>query len=251
MTAANMIEHALAYASAGIPVLPLLPRQKLPACAHGKDDATIDRDRICWWWTERPECNIGIRPPHGLVVLDVDTQHGGPKSMAALFDRYGPLPSTWMARTGQGGQHIWLRADGPYRGKLAPGVDIKTNTGYLVAAPSIHPNGNRYEWLNANPIAYAPAWLQPMIEPPPPLRRLVRRSHEARPFMSDGLVNAVRHAPEGNRNHVLYWALLRSMEEGTYDRLCDDLIASAIANGLTETEVENTRKSAQERGFHV
>ena len=69
--------------------------------------------------------------------------------------------------------------------------------------------------------------------------------------MSDGLVNAVRNAPEGNRNHVLYWALLRSMEEGTYDQLRDDLIASAIANGLTETEVETTRKSAQERGFHV
>lgn len=245
---ADMMEHALAYASAGIPVLPLLPRQKEPACAHGKDDATTDREQIVRWWSKRPECNIGIRPPCDLVVLDVDTQHGGPRSMADLFDRYGPLPATWMARTGQGGQHIWLRASGPYRGKLAAGVDIKTNTGYLVAAPSIHPNGNRYEWLNANPIAYAPAWLWPLIQPPPP-RRGVGAARIGNG--GGGLVSAVRNAPEGNRNRVLYWALLRSMEEGTYDQLRDDIAAAAIANGLTQIEVRNTLKSAQERGFHV
>jgi hypothetical protein len=131
--------HASAYARAGIPVLPLIPGQKHPATSHGKDDATTDLEKIERWWTRRPQCNIGVRPQHGLVVLDVDVQHGGPAFMAALLDRYGPLPSTWMARTGQGGQHIWLRCGGPFRGKLGPGVDVKSHSGYLVAPPSIHP----------------------------------------------------------------------------------------------------------------
>lgn len=238
-----MIEHALAYARAGLPVLPLLPRGKAPACAHGKDDATTDVDRITRWWSQRPECNIGMRPPRGLVVLDVDTQHGGPGTLAALFDRYGSLPATWMARTGQGGQHIWLRAEGPCRGTLGLGIDVKTHSGYLVVPPSVHPNGSRYEWLNSNPIAYAPAWLRSLIAPAKP--RVVTPA--GRSASGSGLVNAVRNAPQGQRNRVLYWAACRAAEQNALGQLRAELAAAAMDNGLPASEVENTLNSAQSK----
>jgi hypothetical protein len=242
----SMLDHALAYAQqAGIPVLPLKPRQKEPACQHGKDDATTDPDQIRAWWTANPDYNIGIRPPAGVLVLDVDTQHGGPAQLAALFDRHGLLPATWQARTGQGGQHIWLRANGgPFRGKLAPGIDIKHHSGYLVAPPSIHPNGNRYEWLNHNLIAYAPAWVRTLAAPPsPPPRTYAPASGSS----SAALVHVVSTAPAGQRNSLLFWAACRAAEAGTLTELHDQLTAAAIANGLDEDEVKNTLKSAARR----
>lgn len=238
-----MIDHALAYAAAGLPVLPLLPRDKPPACAHGKDDATTDPDRIARWWKQRPDCNIGIRPPRGLVVLDVDAQHGGPEALAQITSRYGQLPETWSARTGQGGQHIWLRADGPFRGKLCSGVDIKSNSGYLVAAPSLHPNGNRYEWLNAAPIAPAPAWLRPLIAPKPAPPSPPR----GMPVNTTGLVAAVASAPRDNRNNMLYWAARRAISEGTYAELREQLAQAAMVAGLDEREVRRTLSSAAGR----
>jgi hypothetical protein len=44
------------------------------------------------------------------------------------------------------------------RGQLADesGVDIKTNSGYLVAPPSAHPNGTRYRWVNHNDASLNP-----------------------------------------------------------------------------------------------
>lgn len=242
----SMVDHALAYARAGLPVIPLQPVDKVPACAHGKDDATLDLDRITRWWADRPDCNIGIRPPRGIVVLDVDPRNGGNEDLAALNARYGALPATWTARTGQGGQHIWLRADGPYRGKQGTGIDIKSHSGYLVAPPSVHPNGQRYEWINSHPIAYAPPWLKAKIAPPQPLPSRPRLT----PVAIDGsaLVNTVATAPEGKRNHLLYWAACRAIAEGTYPHLREALADAATATGLTATEVGHTLKSAESKG---
>lgn len=242
----SMMGHALAYAAAGLPVLPLLPGRKEPACPHGKDDATPDTEQITRWWTARPECNIGVRPPVGIVVLDVDTQHGGPAELAKLTARFGPLPDTWTARTGQGGQHIWLRADGPFRGKLCPGVDLKTHTGYLVVPPSVHPNGNTYQWLNRQPIHYAPAWLRPLLSPPAPT--VTRRAFG---WLYGGagsaLVAAVAQAPTGQRNHMLFWAACRAINEGSYPALRRQLSDAATAAGLPGAEIENTLKSAEKK----
>lgn len=241
-TPGGMLAHAIAYAQAGIAVLPLVPGQKHPATKHGKDDATTDLEKIERWWTRRPQCNIGVRPQHGLAVLDIDVQHGGPALMAALLDHYGPLPSTWIARTGQGGQHIWLRCDGPFRGKLGTGVDIKSHSGYLVAPPSIHPNGNRYEWLNDEPIAWAPEWLRPMIASPERWQTVAVPG--TRVYGDSGLIDAVANAPAGLRNKLLYWAARRAVESGTFGQLRHRLEAAAIANGLTEYETRLTLKSA-------
>jgi len=104
-----------------------------------------------------------VRPPRGLVVLDVDKQHDGPSNLAALTQFHGQLPPTWSASTGGGGCHLWFRAGGPFRGQLCEGVDIKAHTGYLVVPPSVHPNGTCYVWDNDLPIVDAPEWILPLL----------------------------------------------------------------------------------------
>lgn len=238
----DLAEHAEAYVRAGLAVFPLLPRSKRPATAHGQDDATTNLEQIRRWWDWRPECNIGIRPSIGLVVLDEDIQHGGDKALSDLCYRHGELPETWTARTGQGGRHIWLRADPPFRGKLCDGVDIKHHSGYLVAPPSIHPDtGRTYAWLNDFPIAYAPHWLRPMLAPPPP--RPIPQWNGWRPDANGALVRYVATRNVGNRNGALYWAVRKATIEGSIDQLRADLAGAAVNTGLNPDAVEATIES--------
>lgn len=239
-------DHAVAYARAGLAVLPLHPRAKVPATRHGKDDATTDVDRITTWWSRHPDHNIGVRPPQGTVVLDVDPRNGGDDALAELVTRHGQLPETWTCRTGSGGRHVWLRAAGPFRGQLCTGVDLKCHTGYLVMPPSVHPNGHRYRWANAAPVAHAPAWLRPLLAPP---SRTTSRPAPAdtRAPSSNGLLDVVATAQEGNRNAALFWAASRAAAEGTLTAMTAQLVAAAVNNGLSEREAQNTIRSAEKR----
>ena len=237
------LDHALGYARAGLPVLALKPRSKEPATAHGKDDATTDTDTITRWWSRNPQFNVGLRPPPGMLVVDIDPRNSGDLSLREQ------LPETWTAETGSGGLHIWLRAPGDrWRSTLTEGIDLKWSAGYLVAPPSVHPNGQQYQWLNRAPVALAPGWLlhqavRPKPPPPQPFTGTVGR-REA------GLVSAVAEAGEGTRNGVLYWAARRALESGAYQALRDTLADAARSTGLSDREVETTLRSA-ERGAAV
>jgi hypothetical protein len=96
--------------------------------------------------------NIGIvtGAASGIVVIDVDA--GGEETLARLEREHGPLPPTVMARTGGGGRHIYFRHPGvpvknDVKKRLAPGVDIRGDDGFVVAPPSLHKSGNLYEWF--------------------------------------------------------------------------------------------------------
>jgi hypothetical protein len=52
--------------------------------------------------------------------------------------------------------------DKQFKGKLIPGIDIK-HKGYVVAHPSIHPNGTKYQVVNnVDPVAL-PAELEKVM----------------------------------------------------------------------------------------
>jgi len=145
-----MLNEALAYAERGWRVFPCIPKDKKPLIKEWQLKATTDTDQIKAWWEESPEANIGIATGEesGFFVLDVDGERGA-QSLMALEEEIGEIPETLEAKTGTGGRHIIMEMpDREVRNKqnFRPGLDIRGEGGYIIAAPSIHPNGNRYEW---------------------------------------------------------------------------------------------------------
>lgn len=118
---------------------------------HGVNDATTDPSQVAQWWGLWPDANIGVATgaASGVTVVDVDEQHGGMLSWHNLQRRHGDVMDTWMSRTGGGGFHVWFRYEEGLRNRvgMVPGVDLRSDGGYVVAPPSTHVSGNPYEWL--------------------------------------------------------------------------------------------------------
>lgn len=162
--------HALGYAANGWNVFPL--NGKVPAIrgGHGVLDATTDLTQIlAWWQGPYRNCNIGLRPPDNVLVIDIDPRNGGHDTVATLEAAHGPLPATHTVYSGRGdgGKHLYyLKPPGPVTAaRLGPGIDVKTSTGYVVAPPSLHPDTGKPYTANNQPIVPAPKWLAALLKP--------------------------------------------------------------------------------------
>src|SRR5215210_1254885 len=116
-----------------------------------------------WAW---PGVGIVTGGVSGVLVLDVD----GPEGEEEL-QKYGH-PVTPMVRTANGGLHLYFKYPEQHVRtgiRVAPGLDVKASGGYVVAPPSLGPNGRPYEWIvsleEAEP-ADPPEWLMSLIEKP-------------------------------------------------------------------------------------
>jgi hypothetical protein len=156
-------DQILGYAARGWYVFPLKPKSKEPATRRGFYDATINPAKLERWFARGFPYNVGIRTGllSGVMVVDVDGTDGK-TSLHRLWREYGPLPKTLASRTHRGG-HLWFAIDVPIPSstkRIAPGIHIRANGGYVVVPPSIHPNGTVYEWIDYSvPVAPAPDWL--------------------------------------------------------------------------------------------
>lgn len=197
----DYLTAAIAYIERGMYVLPLVPGQKepfAPLAPHGFKSATTDRETVKRWWTQHPDCNIGIAcGSSGIVAVDVDPRNGGDETLAKLEALHGPLTSSVHALTGGGGQHIIYRAEPglDLPGKAGEGIDLKAS-GYIVAPPSLHPSGKRYAWADGCSPADGctpspmPDWLRSMARKPRPapepvVRRAVGGDADHRQLIAD------------------------------------------------------------------
>jgi len=118
------------------------------------------------WWKGDASYNLGLVVPEGFVVLDLD----GKKALQYLAAEDKVVPATLEASTGNG-HHYWYRLPEGVTGKRAINVfgskdsqnkiDLILN-GYVMAPPSVHPNGLSYSWkteFNPSYIADAPQWI--------------------------------------------------------------------------------------------
>jgi hypothetical protein len=162
------MKAALDYGRLGWSVIPIAHRGKQPLIRwqvfqHRRPDPT----EIAEWFTHWPDANLAVVTGvvSGLVVLDLDPQHGGEASIAQLERTKGPLAETVEARTGGGGRHFYFAHSGEIlrnRVGIAPGLDLRGDGGYVVAPPSIHASGEPYRWERSPDVcrlAALPDWL--------------------------------------------------------------------------------------------
>lgn len=151
----GMKDWALKYADIGLAVFPLKPKDKRPVTLNGYKSATTDKEQIEAWWNRCPAYNIGIATGSssgGLIVIDLDVDENkginGYETLKEWQREHGNLPETWQSITGRGGYHLFYKSTATNKNRvgLYDGVDIRAEGGYIVAPPSIHPNGHRYEW---------------------------------------------------------------------------------------------------------
>ena len=141
------------------PVFPCRVKGKEPLTPHGFKDATCDETQIRAWWTQWPNANIATPTGLGWWVLDVDPRNGGKESLEVLTEKHGRLPDTLQQMTGGDGRHYCFATVKGVRigcGTIAPGLDYKGEGGYILLAPSIHPNGKAYTWDGLDPIDKQP-----------------------------------------------------------------------------------------------
>jgi len=147
---------ALAYAVRfGWFVLPVRTGTKVPHnrfVRHGFRDATRDLEQINRWWCADPTAGVAVAcSMSGLIVIDADL-YKPECEFSDLEARLGPLPETPRQLTPQGGVHYLLRDTvGSYVNPCA-GAEAK-HEGYILVAPTIHPNGGHYKWdVGAHPL---------------------------------------------------------------------------------------------------
>lgn len=272
----KMIDEALKYAKAGIPVFPLhwlkadgncscrlgamcQAKGKHPRIKNWGDEATIDTGKITKWWNDTPLANIGIPmgEKSGLVALDVDTRHGGDKSLEALVKEYGELPKTITATTGGGGKHYVFKYTDDLALKNAvgfrDGLDVRTQGGLIVVAPSTHQSGNRYAWdAGLSPFeceaADMPSWLVDEIRKVgkkiPEKKKLADASKERKKITEGGrntylasLAGALRR--KGMEEDGIL-AALRAENKSRLDPPLDDENVVAIAQSISRYEPGDT-----------
>jgi hypothetical protein len=194
------LSAAIEYAKRGWAVFPCR-LDKTPLTTHGFYDASTDLVRIAQWWEVWPDASIGIATGavSDLVVLDIDPRHGGNESYEELIRVHGELPETPEALTGGGGRHLYLAHPGLVvpnsAGKLGPGLDVRGDGGYVIAPPSPHPTGKRYEWeLSSHPDDV------PLAEIPTSILRILQQKPE-KSTIDSSLPETIT---EGIRNETLF-----------------------------------------------
>jgi hypothetical protein len=163
-----MRERAVALAERGFRVFRLQPgrRDPLPGVSWTAE-ATSDPMMVDVLWGDVPY-NVGIAcgGPAGLVVADLDCKNGkdGDARWNDLARSLG-APETLTVETTTGGKHLFFAAPGEAAeignsvGRVAPGIDIRSDGGFVVAPGSVLDGKGEYRVIADAPIAAAPEWL--------------------------------------------------------------------------------------------
>lgn len=248
MNSAGMVPIALDYAARGFMVFPCGAASKTPACRRGLHEATSNPATLRRWFGSQQNYNIAVTT--GLIsrvwVLDVDGGTGA-AALAELEDQHGALPVTLCSIT-SAGCHLWFRADGPIPstvGRVGAGLDVRGEGGYVLAPPSVHPDGPVYRWSNSVAPAPAPSWLIRLAtEGPtiasPAVRVIAPRSCSTGAYGRAALdreIEALANTAPGARNHALNrasFSLHQLVAGGELDaaEVEQRLLAAANANGL-------------------
>jgi hypothetical protein len=177
-------DNAAKYGELGWEIFPLTVGDKVSMCGtNGLRDASSDRGQHEVWSLRYPDANIAIRCGgiSNVVVIDFDPRNGSHETVAKLAREGKTFPDTCPeASTPRGGRHLYCAYDERVRvskaGALGPGIDIKTDGGYIVLPPSWWAKqGAGYRWLvppRGSRLPPLPRWVIQAVQPKPQPKRL-------------------------------------------------------------------------------
>jgi Bifunctional DNA primase/polymerase, N-terminal. len=145
------VEAAQWGASFGLRVFPLTPKDKKPLRGFKwRTDATKDTAKIAALWTKYPDANIAwcTGDDSGCFAIDVDGDEGE-RQFETLQKELGRLPDTVTVLTpgkkdkGPGKHLLFKYPENEIKGRngIVSNIDIKSDRGYCVLPPSVHPDG--------------------------------------------------------------------------------------------------------------
>jgi hypothetical protein len=212
-----MTDLASVAADLGLWVFPC-DGQKHPCIKGGFKSAAADRARIIDMFRVNGAKLIGV--PTGalnkIIVVDVDVK-GGAKGLDWLNQHSDALPPTRTHKTRSGGLHLIFQCPSDVEirnsaGRVAPGIDVRGEGGYVVWPPS-----EGYQVADAIAPAEMPTWLiraclppeipaQPIYEP---VERLDQGGTRYGLAALAAETLAVRNAPFGQQETTLNGAALK------------------------------------------
>lgn len=187
----RIIDVVNEYVDLGWSVLPVKPDEKRPYMTNWLQytRTRASKQTVANWFNGLSNAGVGVvtGKVSNMVVLDVESDC--PYSIEDLLRRY---PTQMYSRTGSGGYHLFYQYPTNVtrvanRVGIFERADLRADGGFIVLPPTIHPSGNRYEWLKrgapgAFPMALLDLRSQPKVQ-------------------NDGwITEALRGVSEGGRN---------------------------------------------------
>lgn len=147
----------------------------------------------------------------GIVVLDLDAKPGR-DGLAWARDK--PIPATFTVRTPSGGLHFYFAAPvDPVQNssdKIAPGVDVRGEGGFVVGPGSRRADGGLYSVALDVPLAPLPAWLRELAGAAKPARDRIPAPRD--PSIPAPTVEDLQAATKGRRGAT--WDAWRDVVRG-------------------------------------
>lgn len=144
----SMLNSALDYNELyGFSVIPCNKQKKPLIKWQEYQQSSPSTDQITEWWDKWPDANIGIVTGKisNLAVVDIDDAEGF-EEIQKYIPGSIPCPKVESPRKGQHWYFSYPDCDLRLNARLIPGCDLRAEGGYIVAPPSIMPNG-AYKWL--------------------------------------------------------------------------------------------------------
>jgi hypothetical protein len=180
----NMLDSALLYRSWNLSVIPIcVPVVNGRGCyQHGSNCPSPGKKPLVFsseyhqrlpteqeirqWWAKWPLANIAIitgRVSKNLVVLDADDD-----SAIELINKMCSemLSKISIVLSQRGGRHFYFSNSIIQTGVAIRGyhLDVRADGVYIIAPPSIGPNGVRYQWIKCPELGKFPSMPQQLID---------------------------------------------------------------------------------------
>lgn len=139
-------DEAKRLASMGLSIIPLSGKRPVRGL-NWKPYQSIPADlpQVRDWFSLRDDLGIGIvlgKVSGNLVVRDFDT----PEAYQAWASQYPQLANALPTVRTKRGWHIYVRIPNAKTRNCRDG-ELRAENNYVVAPPSLHPSGCRYEWV--------------------------------------------------------------------------------------------------------